>query len=114
MKTAAALPIALLLLLGAAGCGREHLASSTSVSEDRTATVLSRPLSASYDSEDEDATWDLSKATSINLAGSSATVDGPGVALDGSEITIAVGGTYVISGSLADGRQELIRTTRKR
>ena len=57
-----------------------------------------------YDSEDEDSSWDVSTASQIVLSGDSIRVDGAGATVEGSTITIASAGTYVISGSLDDGQ----------
>lgn len=52
-----------------------------------------------------DLDWSYDSVTaSIVLAGSSAEIQGSGAAADGSTITIFAEGTYVISGTLADGQ----------
>jgi hypothetical protein len=58
----------------------------------------------SFDSEDEDATWDVSEASVITLKGSSISLDGPGATVDGSDVMITSEGTYVITGTLNDGQ----------
>ncbi|MBN1137541.1 MAG: carbohydrate-binding domain-containing protein [Anaerolineae bacterium] len=52
----------------------------------------------------EDYAWDSSGAIQIALQGDSITADGASVTIDGSRATITSAGTYVISGSLADGQ----------
>ena len=47
---------------------------------------------------------DADGSTLIQLNGDSATVEGPGAALDGSTVTIANAGTYQISSMLNDGQ----------
>jgi len=58
-------------------------------------------------SADDAGTTDTSSATTITLSGSSASASGSAsgnVKVDGGTVTISSGGTYVISGELADGR----------
>ena len=47
---------------------------------------------------------DLTSAASITMADDAVTVQGDGVTEENGVITIAGGGTYVITGSLSDGR----------
>ena len=54
--------------------------------------------------KDKDSSYDESKASTVKLSGSSATVSGDGVAVSGSTVTISKAGTYVISGE-SDGVQ---------
>lgn len=48
--------------------------------------------------------WDNSATTTIALNGDSITVDGAGVVVEGSQVTIVAAGVYNISGYLADGQ----------
>ena len=52
----------------------------------------------------EDYIWDSSEAIQIALEGDSITASGASVTVDGSQVTIVSAGTYIISGSLADGQ----------
>ena len=51
-----------------------------------------------------DYTYDEASATTISLAGTSATVTGSGAMASGGVVTIAAPGTYVVSGTLSDGQ----------
>ena len=57
-----------------------------------------------FSDRDWDASYDASEATTITLSDAGSTVLGAGAVVDGSTITITEAGTYVISGSLSDGR----------
>ncbi len=57
-----------------------------------------------YDDDDLDAGWDPSSAAQVGLAGDSIEFGGSGATIDGSTITITAAGTYVLSGTLTDGR----------
>ncbi|RVU97238.1 carbohydrate-binding domain-containing protein [Coriobacteriales bacterium OH1046] len=56
-----------------------------------------------FSAGDLDWGYDPAAATAIALTGSGAEIQGSGAVVDGSTITISAGGTYIISGSLADG-----------
>lgn len=56
-----------------------------------------------FSAGDLDWGYDPAAATAIALTGSGAEIQGRGASVDGSTVTISAGGTYVISGSLADG-----------
>ena len=51
---------------------------------------------------DQDASYDESQATHIELAGKSANVKGEGASAEGSTVTISTAGTYVVSGASDD------------
>lgn len=57
----------------------------------------------SFTNRDKDPSYDAATATTIQLNGSNATIDGEGASASGSTVTISQDGTYVISGSLTDG-----------
>ena len=61
-------------------------------------------LDLEYSNRDRDASYDDASATHIVLSGATATVDGDGASVEGSTVTISAEGTYVVSGSLDDGR----------
>ncbi len=77
--------------------------------DDTTTAVLEGAESFSIDTaslfsdRDLDASYDAGKATNIKLS-DSGTVAADGVSVDGSTVTIQSTGTYVVSGSLSDGR----------
>lgn len=51
-----------------------------------------------------DYTYDVAFATTIALDGASTTVDGPGAAFGAGTVTVSAPGTYILTGSLADGQ----------
>lgn len=61
-------------------------------------------LDLEYSNRDKDASYDDASATHIVLSGATDTVDGDGASVEGSTVTISAEGTYVVSGSLDDGR----------
>jgi len=67
-------------------------------------TTASLAEQVTFDEDDARTDWSEADATKISLSGSAATVDGAGAAADGGVVTISAAGTYVVSGSLDDGR----------
>lgn len=65
---------------------------------------ISTQIYVTYDSDDEDASWDLSKMSYVTFKGNSITFDGEGGVVDGNQMAITSGGTYFISGTLDDGQ----------
>ncbi len=61
-------------------------------------------LASLFSNRDLDASYDEGEATTITLADEGSTASGGGVEVDGSTVTITKAGTYVVSGSLTDGR----------
>jgi len=57
-----------------------------------------------FTDRDLDPSYDESEAITIALSDSGSTVSGGGVDIDGSTVTITTAGTYVVSGTLSDGR----------
>lgn len=57
-----------------------------------------------FTNRDLDPSYDESEAITISLSDSGSTVSGGGVDIDGSTVTITTAGTYVVSGTLSDGR----------
>ncbi|WP_255467172.1 carbohydrate-binding domain-containing protein [Raoultibacter phocaeensis] len=57
-----------------------------------------------YTDRDKDASFDETTATRIGLSQEGSTVDGSGAVADGSTVTIAEEGTYIVSGELSDGQ----------
>lgn len=107
-RRAVALGLALVLcLVPLAGCGGAgtRQASSDAASEapssDESAVVAeaaeafsARDLSAAYDD----------RVVEVALSDAGTTADGQGVSVEGSVVSITAGGTYVLSGTLADGQ----------
>ncbi len=61
-------------------------------------------LASLFSKRDLDTSYDESEATTITLADSGSAATGNGVEVDGSTVTITKAGTYIVSGSLTDGR----------
>lgn len=57
-----------------------------------------------FSDRDRDGTYDAASAVYIQLSGDGVFIDGDGAMVEGSTITIAEEGTYVVSGALDDGR----------
>ena len=57
-----------------------------------------------FTDRDLDPSYDESEAITLALSDSGSTVSGGGVDIDGSTVTITTAGTYVVSGTLSDGR----------
>ncbi|MDR3085095.1 MAG: carbohydrate-binding domain-containing protein [Christensenellaceae bacterium] len=112
-KTLALLLAAAWLFLTLMGCGRAASASDEPQEEPSAASVAgpsAAPSAAaalparSPGPEDTDASFDAALATAIRLNGESAAIDGPGASASGRVVTISAAGTYLLSGSLADGQ----------
>lgn len=88
---------AALILVSAAGCAK----SNSSVQENTTEAVIPDSLITIKDSDTD---TDVSDAVEITLNGSSVSCSSSSVAINGSEITINSGGSYVINGTMDDGR----------
>lgn len=108
-----ALLCSLALILSVSGCGTAGTEStssslqSTSDSAQAESLVLSSDVSQddlSFSDRDLDGTWDNSAATHITLSDAGISVDGSGAAASGSVLTINAAGTYVLTGSLANGQ----------
>ncbi len=65
--------------------------------------VSSTELEISYDSSDEDNSWDTANTTYINLSDSATNVNGEGVSVQDNIITINKAGTYYLKGQLSNG-----------
>ncbi|MEL7608798.1 MAG: carbohydrate-binding domain-containing protein [Bacillota bacterium] len=83
--------------------------SGGSVTETVSSTGIA-PLSVSASESDKDVSWDDSD-TQIALNGDSIEVTGPGAEADGSVVTIAAAGTYVLSGTLNNGQVVIAATS---
>ncbi|MGN8968359.1 carbohydrate-binding domain-containing protein [Intestinimonas sp. HCP28S3_D6] len=108
-KLTAILLCGLLLL---SGCGAQNTAEDASSTDTGTAssgnitaaTVSAIDTSGVFSDRDLEGTYDASAAIPILLNGDSASCDSSSVAIDGSTITIAAEGVYLISGTLNDGQ----------
>ncbi len=88
----------------AADSWTDSTAAGAASTDSTAATAYSEAISVSYDSEDLDDTWDDSTAVNITLSDGSAKVFGSGAEVNGGNVTITAGGTYLLSGSLDDGQ----------
>ena len=106
--------LSLLLLISTllTGCDGESLPSSvaamissyeTSLAENTNA-LAALPVIDGYAQEDVDDSWDMQRATFVHFEGLSATVSGSGASFKDGTLTITAAGTYVLSGTLADGQ----------
>lgn len=101
MKRIIATLASMALVIGLAGCstsGTDQDQQSES-SSDKTVEEQLR-----FTDRDLDPSYDEATATKIALDGSSASITGEGATADGSTVTISADGTYVVSGTLADGQ----------
>lgn len=100
-KNVLTLLIAILLISGCAKTMPD--AGSDSGPDDLTESITISSLSSNPTETDHDTTWSTSD-TQIIFNGTSASVSGSGAKAAGSIVTITTQGTYVISGTLADGQ----------
>jgi trimeric autotransporter adhesin len=103
MKISRFLTFLLILVLSATlhGCKKYYVAQDT----DKDITNNSSGSESDYDY-----VWDASKIIPIVLTGNSATVDNNYATVESSKVTINVGATYSVTGSLTDG-QIIVKTT---
>lgn len=88
--------------------GVDTAASSSAVG---TTTVATAAAENSADHDDaDDYIWDEASVIQITLSGDTISAAGDGVKVDGSTATITTAGTYMLSGTLADG-QIIVDTT---
>lgn len=80
----------------------------TSASDDAAAANMSDGFVANvaelFSNRDLDSSYDEKDACKISLADKGSTVDGSGASVDGSTVTITAEGTYVVLGTLSEGR----------
>lgn len=92
-----------------AGCSESESTSneaSSSESEGSTSESAKTEWAVSnlFSERDLDASYDEGTSTRVSLSDEGSATDGSGVEINGSEVTITREGTYIISGSLSDGR----------
>lgn len=105
-------PIAFSLLLAAciiamsvfAGCFASPAPEQAAALPQTAGEAIAPELAAQTESKDLETAWDEAAATMITLEGESITVDGGGAAAKDSILTITKAGTYVVSGTLANGQ----------
>lgn len=119
MKRIISIILCLVLLLGCAACAGQSLpaedlpAEATPIPETPAAAVSQSARTEAvrltvsdpddmFTDRDFDSSW--SDCVSIRLADGASAADGGGVDIQGNEITITAEGSYLLSGSLTDGR----------
>ena len=102
-KHLAILTVAILVMLAGCGSGEEASDQTTKASSLLDA-VSADEIDTSVSKTDQDASYDESSATKISLSGSSASISGDGASEKDGTITIQQEGTYVVTGTLNDGR----------
>ena len=109
-KAATAGLVLALALAGLPGCAASE-AQETTQSQTESASTTAAETQSSEDlvselltDRDLDPSYDEQSATTIALSDDGTQASGEGVSVDGSAVTITQEGTYVITGSLSDGR----------
>lgn len=80
-------------------CGESGTATGGSSSDENTAAAVTTP-----DTTADVEAPDVSGATTIALSGQSATATGTGAEVTDGMVTITAGGTYVVTGTMTEGR----------
>ncbi|MDD5494939.1 MAG: carbohydrate-binding domain-containing protein [Dehalococcoidia bacterium] len=78
--------------------------SGSAVSAKQNPDIVSGIISAAYDSDDVNSSWNSSKMSYITLKGNSIILEGDGAVVEGNRIAITSADTYYISGKLDDGQ----------
>ena len=95
----------LFISLGLAACGSQSVLSQADANTQTTtktstnSTAATTGTSTYFEVSDLTATYDESKASKISLQGTTATVSGDGVTVNGSTVEITVAGTYIVEGT---------------
>ena len=95
----------LMISLGLAACGSQSVLSQADANTQTTtktsmnSTAATTGTSTYFEASDLTATYDESKASKISLQGTTATVSGDGVTVNGSTVEITKAGTYIVEGT---------------
>ena len=93
----------LFISLGLAACGSQSVLSqadaNTQTTTTKTSTTSTTQTASYFEASDLTATYDESKASKISLQGTTATVSGEGVTVNGSTVEITKAGTYIVEGT---------------
>ena len=92
----------LFISLGLAACGSQSVLSQADANTQtttKTSTTSTTQTASYFEASDLTATYDESKASKISLQGTTATVSGDDVAVNGSTVEITNGGTYIVEGT---------------
>ncbi|MFI2754523.1 carbohydrate-binding domain-containing protein [Cellulomonas sp. P22] len=95
-----------------AGCSSADDSGTSTTGEGTSSAVaaadaditVEEALAANTQPHATEAGWDESDEVAITLTGSGASLDGDGVEVDGSTVTITAPGTYRVTGTLGDGQ----------
>lgn len=100
-RVAAAIGIALVCAGALYGCAGE---GADQTNEEVATYADIENMDLEYTDRDKRDTYDEASATKIALTGDSASVEGEGVRVDGSNVSIESEGTYIVSGTLDNGQ----------
>ena len=95
----------LFISLGLAACGSQSVLSQADANTQTTtktstnSTAAKTGTSTYFEASDLTATYDESKASKISLQGTTATISGDGVTVNGSTVEITKAGTYIVEGT---------------
>ena len=94
----------LFISLGLAACESQSVLSQANpnaqtIKTSTNSTAQTRGTSTYFEASDLTATYDESKASKISLQGTTATVSGDGVTVNGSTLEITKAGTYIVEGT---------------
>ena len=94
----------LFISLGLAACGSQSVLSQADANTQTTktatnSTAATTGTSTYFEASDLTATYDESKASKISLQGTTATVSGDAVTINGSKVEITNAGTYIVEGT---------------
>ena len=85
-----------------AACGSQSVLSQADANTQtttKTSTTSTTQTASYFEASDLTATYDESKASKISLQGTTATVSGEGVTVNGSTVEITKAGTYIVEGT---------------
>lgn len=85
-------------------CGESGTIGGSSSDENTAATVVGGDAATTPDTTADVEAPDVSGATTIALSGQSATATGTGAEVTDGMVTITAGGTYVVTGTMTEGR----------
>ena len=92
----------LFISLGLGACGSQSVLSQADANTQtttKTSTTSTTQTASYFEASDLTATYDESKASKISLQGTTATVSGDGVTVNGSTVEITKAGTYIVEGT---------------
>ena len=92
----------LFISLGLAACGSQSVLSQADANTQtttKTSSTSTTQTASYFEASDLTATYDESKASKISLQGTTATVSGDGVTVNGSTVEITKAGTYIVEGT---------------